>query len=304
MLFVVTGIGRILIIPHYIKLVDWLTRATELLAACLLFMLVMSQTMHQDLKTCIIIGLLIIPGTMVFAVILDIFRQRQLLKKLEQGQIRLEIEYEYILYLLIEMTRTAMGWDNKSAYALSNILYLLDVHNRTCQNYQCACHMRQIVQYVLNKGIGNNAVSVEEDEIALLNSAGTDVFIQTNKNSQSAKTFTTFQIYEFYQDYGDNKQQIIDDNVKTQQVQINLNQLKVTFLNKFIEIYFEDAKKKFPASKRLFFQYAYFTLYSCRNNFMTETLIRNFDNLRVSWLEKVSIKVNELQTVMEIRQIS
>ena len=35
---------------------------------------------------------------------------------------------------------------------------------------------------------------------------------------------------------------------------------------------------------------------------MTETLLRSFDNQRVSWLEQVSIKVNELMTVMEIRQ--
>ena len=87
-------------------------------------------------------------------------------------------------------------------------------------------------------------------------------------------------------------------------MQVNLYQLKMTFLNKFIDLFFEDAKKKFPGSKRLFFQYAYFTLYSCKNNFLTETLIRNFDNIKVNWLEKVSIKVNELQTVMEIRQIS
>lgn len=95
-----------------------------------------------------------------------------------------------------------------------------------------------------------------------------------------------------------------DDSHKSQSVSINLNQLKQTFLNKFIESYFEEAKKKFPTSKRLFFQYAYFTLYCCKNNFLTETLIRNFDNAKANWIERVSVQINELQTIMEIRQIS
>lgn len=95
-----------------------------------------------------------------------------------------------------------------------------------------------------------------------------------------------------------------DDSHKMQSVSINLNSLKQTFLNKFIESYFEEAKKKFPLSKRLFFQYAYFTLYCCKNNFLTETLIRNFDNAKANWIERVSVQINELMTIMEIRFIS
>ena len=39
---------------------------------------------------------------------------------------------------------------------------------------------------------------LDEDEIALLNSAGTNVFIKSNKNSQSLKTLTLFQHMNFY----------------------------------------------------------------------------------------------------------
>jgi hypothetical protein len=41
-------------------------------------------------------------------------------------------------------------------------------------------------------------IVLDEDEIALLNSAGTNVFIKSNKNSQSLKTLTLFQHMNFY----------------------------------------------------------------------------------------------------------
>jgi hypothetical protein len=75
------------------------------------------------------------------------------------------------------------------------------------------------------------------------------------------------------------------------QVRVNVDQLKLTFLNQFAEIFFEDARRRFPDSKRLFFQYAYFTLQCCRNRFMTETLLRNFEangtvsSQKVPWIE-------------------
>lgn len=101
------------------------------------------------------------------------------------------------------------------------------------------------------------------------------------------------------------------------EISINIAKLKLTFLNQFAEIFFDEARKKFPQSKRIFFQYTYFTLHFCRNKFMTESLLRNFEStcLRESrnpldmagvggqdfggsakngWIEHVSVLINEL----------
>ena len=133
LLFLGTGLARICIIPHYRCLVDWLTRLIELFSACLLLMLVVAQTLgSHDLRICPILGLVTVPGVVVLAVIVDQGWQYQLMRKFENGRIRMEIEMEYALYLLIQMNRVAMGSDDNSHYAMSNVLYLADVHNRTC----------------------------------------------------------------------------------------------------------------------------------------------------------------------------
>lgn len=237
---------------------------------------------------CVLIGLVAIPCTVGLAIVLDIHRAKQLWIKLESGELKLEIELEYALYLLIERVKVAMGFENQSALAFADILYLVDNHNRNCNNHNCPCQRRQIVQYILSKGhtFDIKRLVLDEDEIALLNSAGTNTFIKSNKNSQSLKTLTLFQHMNFYAataalDLADGKPDSGQDgdayDQNSQRVRVNIAQLKITFLNQFAEIFFEESRKKFPQSKVLFFQYAYFTLQCCRNRYMTETLLRNFE---------------------------
>ena len=103
-------------------------------------------------------------------------------EKLEKGQIKHEIEYEYALYLMIEKINTAMFAPPASlrgSLALADILYLADVHRRDCTRHQCACEKLQLVQYLLNKGYiyDERNLVLSDDEILLLNSACRDEFI-------------------------------------------------------------------------------------------------------------------------------
>lgn len=93
-----------------------------------------------------------------------------------------------------------MGLEDKSALAFSDILYMVDKHNRQCTNHNCPCHRREIVQYILNKGhtYDLKKLILDEEEIELLNSAGQNVFIKSNKNAQSMKMLTQFQHFNFY----------------------------------------------------------------------------------------------------------
>lgn len=73
-LFIGTGFTRIFIIPHYSKLIDWLTRLTELLSASLLLLLILAQSLKHDLKICLIVAIVLMPGVVVSAFLADNFR--------------------------------------------------------------------------------------------------------------------------------------------------------------------------------------------------------------------------------------
>ncbi|TNV87500.1 hypothetical protein FGO68_gene6495 [Halteria grandinella] len=265
-LFAGTGLSRIMLIPHYRQLVEWYTRLTEIITGCLFLILIVAQVVASnrssagvdggsaDLHLCLLVGFVSIPCSIGLAVVLDLNRQRQLWAKLEGNELRIEIELEHSLYLLIERVKVAMGFDDKSALAFADILYLVDNHNRTCNNHNCPCQRRQIVQYLLNKGhtYDIKKLELDEEEIALLNSAGTNVFIKSNKNNQAIKTLTLFQHFNFYAaaaaaELSDNPVtkggggDAAEDDPLKQKVRVNIAQLKVTFLNQFAEIFFEEA---------------------------------------------------------------
>ena len=73
-LFTVTALARIFVIPHYVKLVDWTTKLTEISAGLLLFLTIIVQTLVQDLKICIILGILMFPCAFAAMYILDMYR--------------------------------------------------------------------------------------------------------------------------------------------------------------------------------------------------------------------------------------
>jgi hypothetical protein len=249
---------------------------------------------------------------------------------------------------MVEKMNLAMFSPPKNAsgeMAFADILYLADLHKRNCIRSQCACDKLELVQYILNKGYiyDEKKIILNDDEITLLNESCREGFVQTDKPNPS-KTLTILQNYNFYQlsrmvdykDSGNNNQNPKtspskkkikfthsdhnNDNENSKdayQISINIAKLKLTFLNQFAEIFFDEARKKFPQSKRIFFQYTYFTLHFCRNKFMTESLLRNFEStcLRDSrnpldlggaggqdfgvqskngWIKHVSVLVNEL----------
>lgn len=92
-----------------------------------------------DLSLCLLVSFVAIPCTLTLALLLDLSRARQLWFKLERSELKLEIEMEHALYLLIDRVKEAMGFSDKSALAFSDILYLVDVHNRSCNNHNCPC---------------------------------------------------------------------------------------------------------------------------------------------------------------------
>lgn len=80
-LFTATGFTRLLVIPHYRALVDWLTRLTELVTACLLVVLIITQMVGNegdlvgggkaDMRLALLVCFLVIPCVIALAIVVD-----------------------------------------------------------------------------------------------------------------------------------------------------------------------------------------------------------------------------------------
>ena len=142
-----------MIIPHYRILIEWLIRLRELLTACLLLILVAAQLIMKNqtpggptLHLCLLIAFVSIPCTLGLAYMMDGLRKKQIWEKLEQGGLRIEYELEIALHLLINKIRTAVsGNESESLLALADLLYLVEMHTRSCSSALCPCHKKSIV---------------------------------------------------------------------------------------------------------------------------------------------------------------
>ena len=120
-LFVGTGISRIMLIPHFSRAMEWIIRIKELLTGCLLLILVVAQLLtlsynnsnaiapaastsspSYNLFLCLFIAFVSIPSVIGLTIVLDYSRQKQLWSKLETGTLKLEMEFEYGLFLLMK----------------------------------------------------------------------------------------------------------------------------------------------------------------------------------------------------------
>lgn len=63
--------------------------------------------------------------------------------------------------------------------AFADILYLADVHRRSCNRSQCGCDKLQLVQYILNKSYmyDEKKLILNDDEIMLLNASCREGFV-------------------------------------------------------------------------------------------------------------------------------
>ena len=74
-------------------------------------------------------------------------------------------------------------------------------------------------------------------------------------------------------------------------IKVNTESLKLKFLNEIAEIYFEDARRRFPYSEVLFYQHISLSMLCFINRFQIENHLRNFPrplSSKGSWLKSVS----------------
>ena len=76
--------------------------------------------------------------------------------------------------------------------ALSDLLYLAEVHNRGCLNPMCFCHRKDMVQFILNKSFtfDKKALVLEQEEMNLLKMTRGTEYFQIDRTLQGIRPLT------------------------------------------------------------------------------------------------------------------
>ena len=70
-----------------------------------------------------------IPCILVFIRELKKHREKQIWQKLTKGELKLEIEYEYALYLILNKIQKSLSQEGPYNNEFSDLMYLAETHN-------------------------------------------------------------------------------------------------------------------------------------------------------------------------------
>lgn len=83
--------------------------------------------------------LVLTPFFCYFVYSLNKMRKERLLNNFNEGLIKLELEYEYVLLHLLEIARCSLLENDQSSEYYAEILKLLELHEMKCVNEDCVC---------------------------------------------------------------------------------------------------------------------------------------------------------------------
>lgn len=103
------AVYRILFIPYYDREIDLLVKCKDLLGCLLLFLGIMCSLLNDTKNFDIVYFLLLIPLFIYGCYHLETFRRHYLLKKIKNKALKLDVENEYAIYLLMTIISGSMN---------------------------------------------------------------------------------------------------------------------------------------------------------------------------------------------------
>ncbi|CDW75534.1 pas domain s-box family protein [Stylonychia lemnae] len=90
---------------------------------------------------------------------------------------------------------------------------------------------------------------------------------------------------------------------QSKNVKFNQLCLRKSFFANFLRMYFEQAIKANPNNYLMRLQYAYYALVHLRNMYLCINILRDLDFSKLSWHDKVNLKVNEIALIQELENL-
>ncbi|CDW71672.1 UNKNOWN [Stylonychia lemnae] len=267
---------------------------------------------------------ILIPFMVGMSFLVQYHWENRVMDRIRIGQSKMEVQHQYILYLLQEHIRNLRADKDKMSSSLKFLFGILDDHNSDCLKNSCLCHHAESIVWILNQKRDENQIIIDlsTQDLDFLNSIQVEILYSNNNQVNAPFTFN---------DYLDKKYVMLrekretlnskminedlknidfifeDDRIQKDQSEDNIyykidsQKLKMAYFANFIRQYFESAITKFPNSYDIKLLYSYFALYFMKNIFLCINILKQVDFQKLSLIEKTNFRLNEALLLMEIQ---
>jgi hypothetical protein len=130
---------RVLFAPNYLKEVDFVIKSKDFSIALLYFIGLICKILDDHSNFDLVYFVLFLPVVTYGWILFEAHRRQMILLKVKTRSIKLEIEYEYALYVMMTLVRDSMEETIESQKIFGQLMDLMLVHIEDCDDQLCIC---------------------------------------------------------------------------------------------------------------------------------------------------------------------
>lgn len=130
---------RVFFASNYERSVDIMMKAKDFMGCLILLIGMISKALSDNKNFELIYFILFTPLVNIAWVLLERHRKGVMLYKIKNRELKLEIENEYALYLIMTLVRDSMGEDIASQNMFGKLIDIMMTHIEECDDSLCIC---------------------------------------------------------------------------------------------------------------------------------------------------------------------
>eukprot|EP00347_Sterkiella_histriomuscorum_P021637 403333287 len=318
-------LSKLFVVPIYNKLINTIQNFMLWITLSCCFIIVINAFDKSVSAVNVYYLAILLPFMLGMSFLIQYHWEYRIMDKIRVNQSKMEVQHQYILYLLTEHVRNLRGDKEHQNQSLKYLFGILDDHNGECLKNSCLCHQSESIVWILNQKNDENQQIIElsGQDIDFLNSIQNDRLYTKEHYSTAPFTFNDYQDKKYImlrkkqvRFNKDNEEknytmEFVFEDDKTEEalqndyfiLKIDPTRLKQAFFANFVRQYYEQAILKFPESYQIKIMYANFALFQMRNMFLSINILKSIDDSRVSLMDKLCIKMSKYHLLTEIEKI-
>eukprot|EP00347_Sterkiella_histriomuscorum_P019049 403343159 len=316
-------LSKLFVVPIYNKLINTIQNFMLWITLSCCFIIVINAFDKSVSAVNVYYLAILLPFMLGMSFLIQYHWEYRIMDKIRVNQSKMEVQHQYILYLLTEHVRNLRGDKEHQNQSLKYLFGILDDHNGECLKNSCLCHQSESIVWILNQKNDENQQIIElsGQDIDFLNSIQNDRLYTKEHYSTAPFTFNDYQDKKYImlrkkqvRFNKDNEEknytmEFVFEDDKTEEalqndyfiLKIDPTRLKQAFFANFVRQYYEQAILKFPESYQIKIMYANFALFQMRNMFLSINILKQIDVNRLSFIDKCSFYQNEHLLINEIQ---
>lgn len=130
---------RLLFAPSYLKEVDVFIKTKDFTVALIFFIGIICKVLSDKVNFDLIYFLVFIPIVTTGWVQFEIYRREIILKKIKTRSLKMEIEYELALYVMMTLVRDSASEAISNQKIFGQLMDLMLIHIEDCDDQLCIC---------------------------------------------------------------------------------------------------------------------------------------------------------------------